>query len=95
MIPRFTEAAARDLEDIRSHIGTHAGIDIAEQVVSRIGITITAVCRFPHIGHAGHVRDTLEMRVPRLPFVVIYRIETSKGEIIVLRVYHTSRNRRM
>ena len=95
MTPRLTEAAAEDLESTKIHITTHAGETIAEQIINRIGATITMLSRFPQIGHDGYVSGTFEMLVPRLPFVIIYRTNFNEklDELIVLRVYHTARNR--
>ena len=95
MTPRLTEAAAEDLEVAKAHITTHADGVIAEQVINRIGTTITMLCRFPQIGHDGQVGGTFEMLVPRLPFMIVCRIDFNDevNELIVLRVYHTARKR--
>ena len=95
MTPRLTEAAADDLEAAKTHITTHADGVIADQVINRIGTTISMLCRYPQIGRDGHVGGTFEMLVPRLPFLIVYRIDfdDKTNELIVLRVYHTARNR--
>ena len=95
MTPRLTEAAAEDLEAAKTHITRHTDSVIADQITNRIGTTITMLCRYPQIGHDGHVGGTFEMLVPRLPFMIVYRIDFNDeaNELIVLRVYHTARNR--
>ncbi len=95
MIPRLTEVAAGDLEAAAIHIVNSADAVIAERIIDRIGGTIRMLCRFPHLGHDGHMPGTFEMLVPRLPFVIVYRIDfnDADNELIVLRVYHTARER--
>ena len=44
---------------------------------------------YPRSGRDGRVTGTLELVIPKLPYVVPYRLKGSQIE--VLRVYHTSR----
>jgi plasmid stabilization system protein ParE len=45
-------------------------------------------------GRRGRVPGTYEQVVPRLPYLVIYRIRRTQGSewVSILRVIHTSRN---
>lgn len=92
---RLTEAAADDLDGISSHVALHADAVIAEHVIARIGVLISTLSAYPHIGHDGAVAGTFEMLVPRLPFVIVYRIDFNDddNELIVLRVFHTAQRR--
>lgn len=92
---RVTHDARDDLEGLRSHIVANAGAGIADMVIGRIGTGLSTLAAFPHIGHGGHVPGTFEMVVPRLPFVVVYRVDFNdiERELVVLRVYHTARDR--
>ena len=74
---------------------THApDVESSVRVVAQIGQVLSLLKRFPHIGHDGHRPGTFEMLVPRLPVVIVYRIDVGDGEeLIVLRVYHTRQQR--
>jgi plasmid stabilization system protein ParE len=91
---RLTEDAASDLENIKRF---SADIDaaLASRILAQIGHVITLLLRLPHLGHDGIRPDTFEMTVPRLPIVVIYRIDIGEraDELVILRVYHTRRER--
>lgn len=48
---------------------------------------------FPRMGHTGHVPGTLEWVVPRLPYIIVYEIDTSGERIIVTAVFHGAQSR--
>lgn len=41
---------------------------------------------FPHLGRQGARRGTLELVVPRLPFICVYRVVD--GDVEILRLLH-------
>ncbi|MCP4123560.1 MAG: type II toxin-antitoxin system RelE/ParE family toxin [Bacteroidetes bacterium] len=85
----WSPEALDDLLSIRDYI-TRESPDVAIKVVSIIATTVEKqLSQFPRTGRAGRVDGTLELVIPRLPFIVPYRI--TKPGIDVLRVYHTSR----
>jgi len=94
MIVRLTDDARDDLNGFRSFMQERGDALIADTIVDRIGTTITALARFPHLGHTGHRPGTLEFLIPRLPFVIIYRVDINDrgDELAVLRIFHTSRD---
>lgn len=91
---RLTEDAASDLEGIKK-LSADVDVILATRVIAQIGNVLTLLARYPHIGHEGRRPRSFEMLVPRLPIVVVYRIDVgARGEeLIVLRVYHTRRDR--
>lgn len=42
----------------------------------------------PRIGHAGTATDTLEWVVTGLPYVIVYEINDTDDEVVVLGIYH-------
>ncbi len=92
---RLSGAARDDLHSFRSFMHERGDALIAETIIGRIGATITTLADFPHLGRAGHRPGTLELLIPRLPFVLVYRIDISDrgDDLVVLRVFHTSRDR--
>jgi toxin ParE1/3/4 len=55
---------------------------MAQSVVERIGTSKT----FPHLGHVGRVQGTREIAFPPLPFIAIYEVFETQGEVRVLRI---------
>ena len=90
MRARVTDDARADLYNIKDYITTHDAL-AAERVLTRIGIVIGRLKLLPRVGHAGIVQGTYEISVPRLPFLIVYRVDiTDSGEeLVVLRVYTT------
>lgn len=81
--------ALHDLAHIRAYIARE-NATAAKAIVRSIVTYVEKHMRaFPLTGHSGRVRDTLELAVPKLPYVIPYRIRN--GRIEILRVYHTSR----
>ena len=92
---RLSLDARNDLLTIRDHIADTTDPVIAARVVARFDAILTTLASFPSIGHDGTAKGTREMLTPRIPYVVVYRIEMTdaEDELVVLRVYHTSRGR--
>jgi plasmid stabilization system protein ParE len=59
----------------------------------RILATIKRLKELPRLGHVGRARDSCEMLVVGLPFVVVYRINADAGELVILGIFHTARLR--
>jgi toxin ParE1/3/4 len=84
---RWTTDAADDLERICDYIAEsrpESARRVAQSVVERIG-TLEA---FPHLGRQGRVEGTREMALPPLPFIAIYEVFETQGEVRVLRILH-------
>jgi addiction module RelE/StbE family toxin len=84
---RWTTDAADDLERICDYIAQdrpESGRRVAESVVERIGTLET----FPLIGRPGRVQGTREIAFPPLPFIAIYEVLETRGEVWMLRIPH-------
>jgi len=64
-------------------------------VIDRIRRTLVLLSTFPRLGHAGIVHGTYEISIPRVPFLVVYRVDVGdrNEELIILRVYHAAQDR--
>ncbi len=82
---RYTRAALRDIQAIRGYIATE-NPTAAERVRLSILKTIQILTEFPFLGRPGRRKGTREKTVPRLPYLVLYRI--GEDELVILRVYH-------
>ena len=90
---RYAPRARRHLDEIAAFIRAR-GEEAAFRVGMQIRDTIELLAEFPHMGHEGTVTQTLEMVVPGLPFVVVYRIGLDGEQVlIVLGIYHCAQLR--
>jgi toxin ParE1/3/4 len=84
----WTEPAARALERIQDYIARdnrRAAWEVAQTIRHAVG----QLEDHPKLGRSGRVRGTLELVIPKLPYIVPYRI---KGrEVQILSVFHTAR----
>ena len=85
---QWTGEAQDDLASIREYIAQDSPISAAK-VVTTIFLYVEEQLQMPRIGRSGRVVGTHELVIPKLPYVVPYRIVGN--DIQILRVYHTSR----
>ena len=81
--------AIEDLRSVQNHIALDnpdAAVAVVQTIYSYTESTLT---QFPEAGRTGRVEGTRELVIPRLPFIVPYRI--NKDQIQILAVHHTSR----
>ncbi|MCW5696264.1 MAG: type II toxin-antitoxin system RelE/ParE family toxin [Bauldia sp.] len=89
----FERSARRDLEAIGDWIAKdnpRAAID----VVSHIRRDVDLLLAFPKMGAVIASTSARKWPVPRLPYIVVYRIDEARDALIVLAVVHAARDRR-
>ena len=90
---RLTADAASDLESIK-RFSEDIDAALAARIIDQIGRLLSLLKHYPRIGHDGVLPGTFEMLVPRLPIVIVFRIDAGdREELVVLRVYHTRQQR--
>ena len=86
---KWTDLADADLEKIEAHISKENSPAVAIDVVMRIIDSVYLVLpEYPRAGRQGRVRNTRELVVDGIPFIVIYRESVSANCIEILRVLH-------
>jgi addiction module RelE/StbE family toxin len=63
---------------------------VARQLRERVLAVTERLAKFPESGRAWRVPGTRELVVPRLPYIVIYRIR-GDGVVETLKLFHTAR----
>lgn len=63
----------------------------AARMAEEIAVAVMRLDRFHEIGRPGRRLGTRELVLPRIPFVVVYRVR--EKAITILRLLHTSRIR--
>jgi addiction module RelE/StbE family toxin len=90
----WTDPAQTDLIGILQYIARDNPA-AAERVGRRLVGAVASLAEQPRRGRPGRVEGTRELVIPRLPYIVIYKIVEGPlrpaGEIAVMRVLHGAR----
>jgi toxin ParE1/3/4 len=84
---RWSPEAATDFVGIVKYI-RQQNPSAADRVAHAIFESATSLKSFPDRGRPGRVKDTCELVLPSLPFIVVYRLKPHAVEIV--RVLHGS-----
>src|SRR5438132_5717907 len=89
-----TDDAKAELRHIKAFISERNAI-AAEGVIDGIRKTLMLLTVLPRLGHAGLVHGTFEKGVPRMPYVIVYRLDIADDDrvLVVLRIYHGAQPR--
>jgi plasmid stabilization system protein ParE len=89
---RFTLEALTHIDAIGFYLA-HRSPAAAAHIVGRVFADCDRLAEFPHLGHAGAVRDTLEWTVAGLPYVVVHEVNQGEREVIILGIFHGAQQR--
>lgn len=78
--------ALADLNNLSSYISQESP-EAAGRVLSAIRNTVSRLEVFPRSARAGIVPGTYELVIPRLPYIVVYRVHSF---VEILAVFHTA-----
>ena len=92
MMVRFTREALSHIEAIHSYV-SEKNARAAARITWRIFSDIERLEKFPKLGHVGVVPVTYEWVIRGLPYVVVYEIDARNDTLIVLGIFHGSRER--
>jgi toxin ParE1/3/4 len=86
---RFTKRASRQIEKALDYIA-----EKSPQGAARVGAQIQAVAlllsQHPYAGHATSRIGIRRINISPYPYLIFYRV--TDDEVIIQRLYHTSRN---
>ena len=86
---KWTELAESDLEKIEAHIAKENSPIVAIDVVMNIIDSVHLILPdHPGAGRQGRLKNTRELVIDGVPFIVIYRENISTNCIEILRVLH-------
>ena len=84
--------AQRDLVSISAYYESVASKELADRLMQRIVHSASSLIANPYLGHPSESVDGVhELQVPRLPYLLPYRVVDDRVEI--LRVFHESQDR--
>lgn len=86
---KWTDLADIDLDKIEAHIALENSPIIAINVVMNIIDTTHLILPdHPRAGRQGRLKNTRELVISGVPFIVVYREHVSTNSIQILRVLH-------
>ncbi len=86
---KWTDLANADLDQVQAYISQENSIIVAIDVVLKIINTAELILsNNPEAGRSGRVRNTRELVINNVPFIVIYRELKTLQRIEILRVLH-------
>jgi toxin ParE1/3/4 len=86
------EAAFADLKRIHDWI-SRDNPRAAASVIERILDAVERLGVFPRLGRHGKAPGTREWVVRGLPYIIVYTVDESLDELVVVAVFHGARNR--
>lgn len=89
---RWSETALAQLDDIFFYI-YRRNRSAALSVAKRIEDLAAMLGEFPLIGHLTDEAEVQVLPVVRYPFMIFYAIDAAAGEVVILHVRHTARER--
>ena len=84
----WSTRALADLETIAEWITQDRGLNTANRVATAIVDAVETLAYLPYRGRQGRRQHTRELVMPRLPYLVIYRVHTDC--VVILAVLHGS-----
>jgi toxin ParE1/3/4 len=85
----WLSVAVQDILHIRTYI-TERDPQSARDVALQIDKSVNTLAAMPDIGRSGRIFGTRELVVKGTPFLVVYRVQNERVE--VLRVFHGRQN---
>ena len=86
---RLSDTAQSDLDQIHSYIAAE-NERAAERGIDALLSAIYQLESFPFLGHPGRVSETRELKVPRLPYFVVYWIP-DEFNLEIITIIHARR----
>ncbi len=85
----LTPTANHDIKHIYNYVIENGDISTAEKVLNSVENMIDHLEKFSELGKAGRVKNTRELIVPKLLFIIVYKIY--KTHIAIISIIHTSK----
>jgi addiction module RelE/StbE family toxin len=89
---RYTSEALAHLRSIYSYIAERNPA-AAHRVMADIRSGAERLRSFPHMGRNGDQPGTREWVVRGSPYIAVYQVDESGGEIVVIGVFHGAQDR--
>lgn len=86
---KWTDLAGNDLDNIETHTSKENSRLVAIEVVMRIIDRVYLILPdHPRAGRQGRLKNTRELVIDDVPFIIIYRENINTNTVEILRVLH-------
>jgi toxin ParE1/3/4 len=89
---RYRQRALADIENIYDYLKERSP-RAATEVVARIRSAAERLGQWPRMGHLGRAAATCEWVVVGSPYVIVYEIDATAGEVAIIAVFHGAQDR--
>lgn len=90
--PQYTLEARRHVAEIYTYVkGRNPSAAVG--IVVRIHLTVRSIGLFPRMGRIGAARNTHELLVKGLPYVIVYELSRKGREVVILGIFHGAQDR--
>ena len=90
MKARWSKTALIELDNIFVYISQHSPA-AARSVLLRIEALVAHLEQFPARGHQADEPEVRAVSVVRYPYVILYAIDPTADEVVILHIRHTAR----
>ena len=87
---RWSKQAGRDMTEAHDFIAQDDP-DAALRMILTVESATEYLLTFPSMGREGRLKNTRELVIPHLPYLIVYR--SASSDAAILRVLHASRDR--
>ncbi|WP_339747791.1 type II toxin-antitoxin system RelE/ParE family toxin [uncultured Maricaulis sp.] len=87
---RWSSRAGRDMTEAHDFIAQDDA-DAALRMILTVESATEYLLTYPSMGRQGRLKNTRELVIPHLPYLIVYR--SASSEVEILRLLHTSRDR--
>lgn len=83
---QWSAPSLSDLRDISSYLEAAADLRTANRITRAIYESVQSLKKLPNRGRPGRMTDTRELVVPRLPYIIVYRL--LQNRVAIVRILH-------
>jgi toxin ParE1/3/4 len=83
---QWSAPALSDLQGISTYIEAATSLQTANRITSAVYESVQSLKMLPNRGRPGRIRNTRELLVPKLPYVIVYRV--SQDVVSIVRILH-------
>jgi len=85
---QWSATSLSDLQDISTYIEAASGLQAANGITLAIYNSVQSLRALPNRGRPGRLAGTRELLVPKLPYIVVYLVQTDT--IALVRILHSA-----
>jgi len=86
MLISWAPSGRKDILHLLNYYIEQGQKDVGQMLLDRIIKSISRLSSFPNSGREGRLKETRELILPDLPYIVVYRV---KDHVEIVRILHS------